>query len=146
MTDFVILLIALVAAGLVGLGWRRRSGRLRRSAPVAQVESPSYTDLLTPLGAPENNPVVLHFSADWCAPCSQVRRVVANVTEQLANTAHPPVDIEIDIDQHPQAAQTLNVLSLPTTFVFDRHHKERFRISGVPKTAELHDALASLTD
>jgi hypothetical protein len=71
--------------------------------------------------------------------------VVAGVAEGLADAPNPPLDIEIDIDAEPTLARELNVLSLPTTFVFDREGRERFRISGVPKTADLHTALEPLT-
>jgi hypothetical protein len=67
------------------------------------------------------------------------------VTEELASSPNPPLDIEIDIDAEPALARELNVLSLPTTFVLDVEGRERFRISGVPKTGDLRTALEPLT-
>ena len=55
------------------------------------------------------------------------------------------VFVEVDIDAEPALAKELNVLSLPTTFVFDIEGRERFRISGVPKSADLRTALEPLT-
>ena len=48
------------------------------------------------------------------------------------------------MDANPEAARTLSVLSLPTTFVFDADGQQRYRASGVPTAADLRSALAPL--
>lgn len=143
MTQITILVLMLVAATAVGIAVRRREGAVR--AAETTVDTSARTDLLTTAGVTGAVPAVLHFSADWCGPCAAVRRVVAGVTADLAGTTLPPKDIEIDIDAEPALARELNVLSLPTTFVFDAQGRERFRISGVPKAGDLRSALAPLT-
>jgi hypothetical protein len=60
----------------------------------------------------------------------------------MANAPRPPVDRELDIDKYPALAREMSVLSLPTTFILDRDLVERFRVSGVPSTADLTSALA----
>ncbi|MBF6355960.1 thioredoxin family protein [Nocardia higoensis] len=143
MTEITILIVVLVVAGGIGLFVQRRDGRARPTeAPVTDTRR---TELLTAAGIGTAGPAVLHFSAEWCGPCAAVRRVVSGVTADLADRARPPRDIEIDIDAEPALARELNVLSLPTTFVFDTEGRERFRISGVPKTADLRSALDPLT-
>jgi thiol-disulfide isomerase/thioredoxin len=131
MTAIIVLIIALFAAGLVGWLWQRRQGR-------AVVSSSGANDsLLAAVGiGPDGfGPTVLHFSADWCGPCATVRRVVAGVV------AAPERDLELDYDANSALADSLGVMSLPTTFVFDRRGVERFRIPGIPKPAELRRAL-----
>ncbi|MET7767964.1 thioredoxin family protein [Nocardia sp. NPDC005366] len=144
MTQITILLVMLVAATAVGVALRRRGGAVRVTEKAAPEES-ARGQLLATVGVTGAGPAVLHFSADWCGPCAAVRRVVAGVTEELAESSLPPLDIEIDIDAEPALARELNVLSLPTTFVFDISGRERFRISGVPKAGDLRTALAPLT-
>ncbi|MEU7766386.1 thioredoxin family protein [Nocardia sp. NPDC049190] len=144
MIQFTILAVTLLAALAVGMVLRRREGTVRPATVIETAES-ARADLLATVGVTGSGPAVLHFSAEWCGPCSAVRRVVANVTEQLAHSAQPPLDIEVDIDAEPALARELNVLSLPTIFVFDIEGRERFRISGVPKAADLHSALEPLT-
>ncbi|MFC9892686.1 thioredoxin family protein [Nocardia sp. NPDC127579] len=142
MIEITIVLVVLAAALAVGLVWRRRQGAVR------QTETPVAADratLLAAEGFTGAGPLVLHFSADWCGPCAAVRRVVATVTGELADTPRPPQDLEVDIDAAAGLARELNVLSLPTTFLFDAEGKERFRISGVPKATDLRTALAPLT-
>lgn len=143
MTEITILLAVLIVAGGVGLFLRRRDGRARPIAAVA--EDTRRTELLAAAGVGAAGPAVVHFSAEWCGPCAAVRRVVSGVTADLADRPLPPRDIEVDIDAEPALARELNVLSLPTTFVFDADGRERFRISGVPKTGDLRSALAPLT-
>ncbi|MGW4769357.1 thioredoxin family protein [Nocardia sp. NPDC004278] len=144
MIQITILLVMISAAIAVGFALRRRDGKMRASETETIAES-ARTELLASVGVDSSGPAVLHFSADWCGPCAAVRKVVAGVTEDLAGSPRPPLDIEIDIDAEPALAKELNVLSLPTTFVFDIEGRERFRISGVPKSADLRTALAPLT-
>lgn len=134
MTSIAILLIALAAAGTVGMWWRARHGRARAGRGTDR------TDLLTAVGLRHDGPTVLHFSADWCGPCAAVRRVVGQVIGEHASAR----ELELDIDEHPTLARELGVLSLPTTFIFDADVTERFRIAGVPTAKELRSALASL--
>lgn len=146
MIEVIVLVVAVAAAVGVGIMVRRNEGRVRASAPgredpTADTSSPR-SELLAAAGLIPNHPAVLHFSADWCGPCAAVRRVVAAVTAEFAA---PPLDIEIDIDANPALAKELSVLSLPTTFVFDADGRERFRISGVPKAADLRATLTPLT-
>ena len=82
----------------------------------------------------------MHFSAVWCGPCAGVRRVVDQVCADLPGVAH----VEIDMDDNPDAARRLSVLSLPTTFVFDADGRRRYRASGIPTATDLRSALEPL--
>ena len=143
MTQLVILIVVLLAGVAVGFVLRYREGRVR-AGKVDELGG-SRAELLTAVGVTDAVPAVVHFSAEWCGPCSAVRRVVAGVVADLSDTAAPPRDIEVDIDAEAELARELNVLSVPTTFVFDARGRERFRISGVPKAADLRSALTPLT-
>lgn len=148
MTEITILLVVLVAGLAVGLYLRRREGAVRPGPATLDHDArqaAERADLLAAAGVTGARPAVLHFSADWCGPCDAVRRVVADVTRDLADAPQPPVDIEVDIEADPALARALNVMSLPTTFVFDADGRERFRISGVPKAGDLRSALATLS-
>ncbi|MQY19365.1 thioredoxin family protein [Nocardia macrotermitis] len=147
MTQIWILVAVLVVGAAIGLLLRRREGRVRTApAKAAAPENAERAALLTAVGVGAAQPAVLHFSAEWCGPCAAVRRVVGGVVADLAETEAAPRDIEVDIDAEPALARELNVLSLPTTFVFDAQGRERFRISGVPKAADLRSALLPLTE
>ncbi len=92
------------------------------------------------LGLSTDGPTIVHFGAVWCGPCDALRRVVDEVCAQLPAVTH----VEIDMDDDPEAARRLSVLSLPTTFIFDADGKQRYRASGVATADELRDALEPL--
>ncbi|KKC05507.1 thioredoxin family protein [Mycobacterium nebraskense] len=127
------LIAALGAATAAGALVNRRSGVLRETNPGLRQDAAD-------LGLSEMGPTVVHFTAAWCGPCASVRRVVAQVCSDLADVSH----VEIDIDANPAAAKRLSVLSLPTTFIFDADGRQRYRSAGVPKAADLRQALQPL--
>jgi thiol-disulfide isomerase/thioredoxin len=131
----VAVVVALAVAGLVGWVMTRRAGDVRASDSRAadQIDTSEF-------GLSADGPTVLHFSAPWCSPCTQVRRVVTQVCDDLGDVAH----VEIDMDANPGAARRLSVLSLPTTFIFDAQGRQRYRTAGVPKADDLRSALARL--
>ncbi len=132
-TAVVAVLAALVGAAIVGWLMTRRSGAVRATDPARDFDT-------TDLGLSSQGPTVVHFSASWCGPCTQVRRVVKQVCDGLEQVAH----VEIDMDANPVAARRLSVLSLPTTFIFDADGRQRYRTSGVPKAGDLRSALTPL--
>jgi thiol-disulfide isomerase/thioredoxin len=135
-------LVAIVAAGVLTglLGWllTRRSGTVREVGPAPGTDSDRLDT--ADLGLSRTGPTVVHFSAPWCGPCDRVRRVVDQVCGDLGDVAH----VEIDLDANPAAARRFSVLSLPTTLIFDVDGRQRYRASGVPKSADLRSALEPL--
>lgn len=129
----VALMAALAMAAVVGWLLNRRAGHVRAT-------DPGTADDTRDLGLSADGPTVVHFTAPWCSPCTQVRRVVNQVCTDLGDVAH----VEIDMDTNPAAARRLSVLSLPTTFIFDAGGRQRYRASGVPKADDLRSALTPL--
>jgi thiol-disulfide isomerase/thioredoxin len=134
-TAIVATLGALALAAVTGWLLTRGAGSIRATDPGSGGELDTGG-----LGLSHTGPTVVHFSAPWCSPCTQVRRVVNQVCGDLGEVIH----VEIDIDANPRAAQELSVLSLPTTFIFDAEGRQRYRTAGVPKAAALRSALAPL--
>ncbi|HUK96992.1 MAG TPA: thioredoxin [Gaiellaceae bacterium] len=58
-------------------------------------------------------PVIVDFTAPWCAPC----RAVEPVLEELAGEADVDL-VSVDIDENPATAARFGVLSLPTVMLF----------------------------
>jgi thiol-disulfide isomerase/thioredoxin len=131
----VALMAALALAAVVGWLLNRRAGHVR-ATDLGTADEVDSRDL----GLSADGPTVVHFTAPWCSPCTQVRRVVTQVCTDLGDVAH----VEIDMDTNPAAARRLSVLSLPTTFIFDAGGRQRYRASGVPKADDLRSALTPL--
>jgi len=130
-----------IAIGVIGLGsivgrlLSLRQGMLRAAKDATNIETGDLN-----LGLSTTGPTILHFSADWCAPCAAVRRVVDKVCADLPAVAH----VEVDLDDNPEAAKRLSVLSLPTTIIFDAAGHPRYRTTGVPTAADLRAAIGPL--
>lgn len=134
MTIAIVVVIAVLGIGyIVGRVITRRSGTLRTADEPADIDTGG-------LGLSTDAPTILHFTATWCGPCAAVRRVVDQVCADLPTVAH----VEIDMDENPEAARRLSVLSLPTTIIFDAGGHPRYRTTGVPKAADLRSALEPL--
>ena len=134
----VVLVVLIAAFGLAYVINRMialRAG-LKEASDAAGSEPVDTSDL----GLSTTGPTIVHFSAVWCGPCAGVRRVVDQVRADLPGVAHA----EIDMDDNPDAARRLCVLSLPTTFVFDADGRRRYRASGIPTAADLRSVLEPL--
>ncbi|WP_395309938.1 thioredoxin family protein [Mycobacterium sp. AMU20-3851] len=130
----LVIVIAVLGIGyLVGKMITLRSGMIRAAAEASDIDTSG-------LGLSDTGPTILHFTAAWCGPCAAVRRVVDQVCAELPAVAH----VEIDMDDNPEAARRLSVLSLPTTIIFDGDGRPRYRTTGVPKAADLRSALEPL--
>ncbi len=137
----ITVLVAIIAAGgLAALaGWllTRRVGQLQKTKPGS---SPDADLDRAQFGLSHTGPTIVHFSAAWCGQCTQLRRVVEQLCDELRDVAH----VELDLDADPAAAQRFCVLSLPTTLIFDAEGRQRYRAAGVPKAADLRSALTPL--
>jgi thioredoxin-like negative regulator of GroEL len=132
----VVLAVTVVAFGvayLIGRLLTLRSGMLRDAKAASDVDT-------SDMGLSTTGPTVVHFTAEWCGPCAAVRRVVDQVCDELPQVAH----VELDMDANPAIARRLSVMSLPTTIVFSSDGRPLFRMSGVPKAADLRAALEPL--
>ncbi len=60
-------------------------------------------------------PVLIEFTADWCAPCKQIAPEVDAFAEEMRGKASV---VKVDIDRAPTLARELRVKSVPTFMVF----------------------------
>ncbi len=80
------------------------------------------------------NPILIDFSAEsWCAPC----RAIAPTLEKFAEERGEAISVlKIDIDNHPEAAQSYRISGVPT-LVLMADGKEISRKTGAMSKANL---------
>jgi thioredoxin 1 len=86
-------------------------------------------------------PVLVDFTAEWCAPCHMIAPVLA---EMAAEDAGRLRIVSLDVDTNPATAAAYGVLSMPTLLLFRAGEPVKVLVGARPKRRlrqELADAL-----
>jgi thioredoxin 1 len=62
-----------------------------------------------------DQPVLVEFTAEWCAPCRTLAPVLAAIAEEQRDRLKV---VAIDVDENPQTTLRYGVLGMPTLMVF----------------------------
>lgn len=62
--------------------------------------------------AAANKPLLVYFTAAWCGPCQSMAREVWP-QPQVAEALKSVVPVKIDVDEHPDVAQSFGVNGIP---------------------------------
>ena len=84
-------------------------------------------------------PVLVDYSASWCAPCRQMEPVVAELARELSGRARI---VSLDLEAHPGEGRTAGVTSVPTFIVYVGG-REVSRLTGARPKAELRALLTA---
>jgi thioredoxin 1 len=78
-------------------------------------------------------PVLIDFWAEWCAPC----RAVAPILEEIAGENEGRLRVvKLNVDENPDVAKRLNILSIPTLILF-AGGEEKARVVGARAKEQL---------
>lgn len=118
-----------IVATLIGVVWRARTGRVRRTASGSVVTSAALeTDAVFGDAA-----TIVQFSTEFCGPCRNAERVLTAVAAERDGVAF----VHVDLTSRPQVAHRFAVLQTPTILLLDAAGGIRSRIGGVPRAQEV---------
>jgi deoxyinosine 3'endonuclease (endonuclease V) len=129
------LLIALAVATAAGLLARHRDGRFRTVAPAADLGTAT-------LPSPGERATFVQLSAETCAVCPAVSRVLAGVAAECPGVAH----VELRAEEHPDLLRRYDVRRSPTVLLVDGSGRLHSRTSGALTPAQVSAALADLLE
>lgn len=130
----IALATVLLVVGAVAVTRRRFDGRVRTAT------APRFTLAQVGIVAPADTVTVVQFSGQFCAICPQARTVVDRVLRD-----HPDLaQIEVDVAEHPEAVRALDIRRTPTLLIVDEQGEVVHRASGMPREAELRQAVSGL--
>jgi thioredoxin 1/putative thioredoxin len=75
-------------------------------------------------------PVLIEFTADWCAPCKKIAPEVEAFAEEMRGRANV---VKVDIDRSPNLARQLRVKSVPTFMVFAEQRISDMAVGAISK-------------
>ena len=80
-----------------------------------------------------DQPVLVDFYADWCAPCKMMPPILKEVKDHFGEQL---TVLKIDVDKNPRIAATYQVRGIPTLILFS-NGEVLWRTSGVVPATQL---------
>ena len=73
--------------------------------------------------------IILFFSADWCNPCKQLYKIVAEVKEE-----YPEIEIiHCDIESDTDLVETYRIRSVPTLIFLKDNYVKATAVGAISK-------------
>src|ERR1700682_485637 len=76
-----------------------------------------------------DQPVLVDFWAEWCAPCRMMTPVVESVAEKFRGAAKV---FKLNVDDNPSVSQRFGIKGIPTLILF-KNGKEEERVVGATR-------------
>lgn len=77
-------------------------------------------------------PVFVDFYADWCGPCNMIAPTIAALSEEYAGKVK---FVKINVDNNQQLALKYDIMSIPTSMLFENGTVRDSLIGAYPASA-----------
>jgi thioredoxin len=124
--------MVLIGGGTAGRGTATAGGQGASTVPTISEREFEQAVLRSEL------PVLIEFTADWCAPCKQIAPEVEAFAEEVRGKASV---VKVDIDRAQTLAAQLRVKSVPTFMVFAEQRIVDM-VVGAIKKKKMHEMMA----
>lgn len=85
-----------------------------------------------------DEPVLVDFYADWCAPCKAMKPILNDVKNQMGEQ----ISIyKIDVDKNQGLSDQFGIRSIPTLILF-KNGEPVWRKSGMASSVELQNEIS----
>lgn len=86
---------------------------------------------------------IVDFWAPWCAPCKRFRPVFHEVASRYGDRLRFG---SCNVDENPQIAALLQIMSIPTLVLFDHEGNEAGRVVGGPPPGPFEEMVRDVAD
>lgn len=90
-------------------------------------------------------PIMLFFSADWCAPCLQLKKYVLS-DKRVVGASQRLVNVYIDTDANPELVTTYGIRGIPAIFFLKPDGQMIGKFSGDPTVSNFVKQMAAVAD
>ena len=77
-------------------------------------------------------PVFVDFYADWCGPCNMIAPTIEALSEEYASKVR---FVKINVDNNQELAMKYDILSIPTSMLFENGAVKDSLIGAYPASA-----------
>ena len=98
-----------------------------------EITDNNFDDIVTR----SQTPVLVDFSAEWCAPCKKLAPIVADLARQYENRLTVG---HLDVEVSPATAAQFGVMSVPT-LIFFKQGKPAHQMVGAASRQALEQAI-----
>ncbi len=128
-----LVVVVLIVAALAWTVLTARRGRLVTTTTAADL--PAVWS-----GRAGSTLTLVQISSEQCSSCSRARAVWQRAIGTVDGATH----LEVDAADHLPLVRELDILTTPTTLVYDGDGVLRGRVVGAPTAAQARDALAAV--